>query len=282
MLPGVVVNRARLRMWSLGAALAAIAAVAIYLETRPATTSNPSPRPLHVYCAAALRPVMQAIAVDYERETGIHIVFDFGDSGAMLGNASVRPDGDLFLPADDSFVRIAEERGLVAATMPLARMRAVILTRPRNPHHITNFDDLLKPDVKLGIANPDHAAIGKVVRDHLRTLEKWDNFAARLFVQHTNVTDSANAVQLGSTDAAVVWDVVAVNYPELFVVRVPELDGAVGKVELAVLKSSPDANAANRFASFIAASDRGLSQFRKAGFADMESTQPWADTGSGP
>jgi molybdate transport system substrate-binding protein len=225
---------------------------------------------------------MLSIAADYERETGVRVEFDFGDSGAMLGNATVRPDGALFLPADDSYVRLAEERGLVAQTFPLCTMHAVILTQPGNPHGITSFESLLQPGIKLGIANPDRAAIGKVTRDRLRALGKWDAFDARIHVQHTTVTDSANAVQLGTTDAAVVWDVVALNYPELGVVRVPELDGAVGRVELAALKSAPDPAAAKKFARYIAASDRGLSQLRKAGFANLEAGKPWSETGSEP
>lgn len=279
-------NRVRSLSWLLGATLTALSVLCLllYLYTRaPAPLPDmPALRPLHVFCAAALRPVMLTIAADYEQETGTRVEFDFGDSGAMLGNATVRPDGDIFLPADDSYVRIAEERALVAHTVRLARMRAVILTRPGNPHKIATFDALLTADLKLGIANPDRAAIGKVVRDRLRALEKWNAFAARLHVQHTTVTDSANAVQLGSTDAAVVWDVVAINYPELAVVRVPELDGAVGRVELAVLKSAPDPAAADRFARFISASDRGLAQFRKAGFINVEATQPWSNTKGGP
>jgi len=269
----------RARLW----AIASIAVIAVlvgllYLETRPAATPEGQPeaqRPLRVYCAAALRPVMRDIAAEYLKETGRGVEFDFGDSGAMLGNATVRPDGDLFLPADDSFVRLAEERGLVAQTIPLCRMRAVVITRPGNPHAIAAFEDLLDDELKVGIANPDRAAIGKVVRDELQRLGKWDALAGRIAVQHTTVTDAANAVQLGSTDAAVVWDAVAGNYPELAVVKLPELAGAVGRVELAVLKSAPDPAKAQHFARFISASDKGLSLFRKSGFSEVESGTVW-------
>ena len=92
--------------------------------------------------------------------------------------------------------------------------------------------------------------------------------AARLTTQHGNVTEAANAVQLGSTDATIVWDAVAANYPDLAVVKVPELDGAVGKVELAILASAPDPAAARRFAEHVAG-DKSLSLFRKFGFADV-------------
>jgi molybdenum ABC transporter molybdate-binding protein len=270
-------------LWLAGGSLLILAGLVylLYLESQPSANTS-TDRPLKVYCAAALKLTMQAIAVEFEKETGRRVEFEFGDSGQMLGNVTVRPDGDLFLPADDSFIRLAQEKGLVAEALPLCRMRAIILTRPDNPHQIAKFDDLLKRELKVGIANPDKAAIGKVVRNHLARLGKWDALAAHLIAQHTTVTDSANAVQLGSVDAAIVWDVVAANYPELAIVRVPELDGAVGRVELAVLASAPDPVGARRLARYTAASDRGLSQFRKAGFIDAESGSPWASGGGTP
>ena len=253
----------------LSAALASLVALAVlvyllYLEARPAG------RPVVVYCAAALKPAMEATAAEFERETGGAVEFRFGNSGEMLGAATLRGDGDLFLPADDSFVRLAEQRGIVAETVSLARMRAVVLAWPGNPHGIATFDDLLKPAVKLGQANPDAAAIGSVTRDHLRKSAKWSVLAARTTVFHATVTEAANAVKLGGNDAAIVWDAVAANYPDLVVVRLPELDGATGRVELALLKSARDSAAAKRFMSYVAASDKGLSQFRKAGFTDTE------------
>jgi molybdate transport system substrate-binding protein len=193
----------------------------------------------------------------------------------MLGQVTIRTDGDLLLPADDSYVRLAESKGLVARTFPLCRMRAVLLTRPGNPHGLATLDDLLRPGVRIGIANPDRAAIGKVVRDHLTKQGRWDALAARIDVQHLNVTDAANAVQIGSRDVTFVWDAVAVNYPDLVTVRVPELEGAVGRVELALLARSPNPTAALRFARYVASSDGGLSLFRKAGFSDVEAGTPW-------
>ena len=218
-------------------AVLAILVFLLYLETRPPVNVSRG-RPLKLYCAAALKPVMDAIAADYQRETGQPVEIEFGDSGKMLGQITIRPDGDLFLPADDSYVRFAEQKDLVAEVIPLCRMQPVILTRPGNPYRVVTFEDLLKPVLRVGIANPDRAAIGRVVRDHLRQQGRWDRLESHLTAQHLNVTDAANAVQLGSTDATIVWDVVAVNYPDLAVVRVPELNGAVGKVELAVLAAA--------------------------------------------
>jgi molybdenum ABC transporter molybdate-binding protein len=273
-------RRAPLVWWGAGSLLAVVALVyLLHLESRRGA-AGPTDRQIRVYCAAALKPALQDIASDYERETGRGIEFEFGDSGQMLTRAAIRSDGDLFLPADDSFVRLAEERGLVAEVVPVGRMRAVILARPGNPHGIAKFDDLLQPKLAVGIANPDRAAIGKVTRDHLRKQARWDELARKLVTEHTTVTDAANAVQLGGTDAAIVWDVVTLNYPELATVHVPELDGAIGRVELAVLKGSPAPAAARRFARYVVASDRGMSHFRARGFADLEAGPPWQPEGA--
>lgn len=229
-------------------------------------------RPVTVFCAAALRPALEATAAEYQRETGRRVEFAFGNSGEMLGRATAA--GDLFLPADEGFVRLAEGKGIVAETVPLARMRAVVLTRPGNPRGICRFDDLLAEGLKLGQANPDAAAIGTVTRDRLRALGRWDALAAHTTVFHATVAEAAGHVGVG-TDAAVVWDVVAAQHPNLAVVRLPELDGAVGRVELAVLRSAPDPEAVRHFVRYVRAADRGQVHFRAAGFADLEPAPAW-------
>jgi molybdate transport system substrate-binding protein len=277
------VNRTNpILLLAVGSILIILCLLYLLYETSNPIANTTDNRLLRMYCAAALKPVMQAIAADYEKETGQHVDFEFGDSGNMLGSVTTRLDGDLFLPADSSFIRLAEERGLVAEVFPLCRMRAVILTRPGNPSRIAAFEDMLKPGLKVGIANPDKAAIGKVVRDHLAKTGKWDALASRLEVQHTTVTDSANAVQLGSVDAAIVWDAVAIYYPELTVVRVPELEKAIGRVELVVLNSAKDQSGAWRFARYITATEKGLVLFRKYGFTDVEPGSPWVPHNGGP
>ena len=51
---------------------------ALYLEVQP--QQEAAPQPLIVYCAAALKPAMQATAAEYERESGVKVEFRFGNS----------------------------------------------------------------------------------------------------------------------------------------------------------------------------------------------------------
>ena len=65
------------------------------------------------------------------------------------------------------------------------------------------------------------------------------------------------------------------NYPDLTTVRLAELEGAIGRVELAILRGSPNPDAAARFAHYFASSDRGLSFLRKSGFTHVADGKPW-------
>jgi molybdate transport system substrate-binding protein len=246
---------------ALGSALVLAAlGFALFRESEPVSAE----KPLIVYCAAALKPAMQATAAKYDRP----VEFRFGNSEQILAQASIGNDGDLFLPADDSFVRTAQASGVAVEVFPLAKMRAVVLVPPGNPRHIATLDDLLKKDLRFGQANPDAAAIGRVTRDHLLKSGRWNALHANTLVYHTTVTDAANAVKLGSNDAAIVWDAVATNYPSLTVVKVPELQGVIGRVELAVLRSCTDPAAARRFLDFVKSAP-GREAFRAAGFTDL-------------
>src|SRR5207245_3345321 len=141
-----------------------------------------SARPLMVYCAAGLREPMQAVAEQYQKEFGVEMRCNFGASQAELVTLERAGNGDLYLPADESYVELARQKGLVDAVMPIAVMRPVLGVRKGNPKGIKSLDDLLKRDVKLGQANPDAAAIGKVCREALKKIGKWDAVAARTVV----------------------------------------------------------------------------------------------------
>lgn len=224
-------------------------------------------RSLVVLAAPAVRVPLESIAHAYEAETGRHVELRFGPSEDVLTKAGlVNPSdpADLFVPADDSYVRIASERGLVADRIPVATMRAVVLTAKGNPKGLAAWPDLLRDGVRVAVANPG-AAVGKLTRDHLAATGKWAALHPRVIDTGT-VTEAANAAKVGSVDAAVVWDAVAANYPEQAVLSVPELAGVTARVEVAVLAQTADRDAALRLARFVADPGRGLKTFRAAGF----------------
>lgn len=233
--------------------------------------------PLIVYCAEALRVPMEAIARDFEAETKQPVELRPGASQFLLVQLE-KIKGDLFLPADDSYIELAKVKDLVAETLPLAKMRAVVVARPGWDRPIKTWNDVLAPGVKLGLANPDAAAISKVLRDHLRRQGRWDAVVKHEPAMLGNVNEVGSAAQIGSIDVGVMWDAVVTNFPKLTKIDVPELKDVTAQVQIAVAKSSTQPAQALRFARYVAAKDRGLEQLKKHGFETTPKADAWAST----
>jgi molybdenum ABC transporter molybdate-binding protein len=236
-------------------------------------TRSTAGQPLVVHCAASLRPAAEEIARSYEQETGQSVELRFGGSQDLLSKLEITRQGDVFLPADEVYIDMARDKGLTADVTSLARQRGIVLVRAGYPKPIASWADLTAEGVKLAQANPDAAAIGKLTLDRLEPTGKWPELARRTIVFTGTVSEAANAVKLGTVDAAVVWDTVAFQYPELKSVRLPELDAVTAKVRVAVLTTSTRPADAQRFVRHLADPEKGLPVLRKHGF-DTEAAAP--------
>ena len=236
------------------------------------STDRPS-EPLVLYCAAGMRLPVEQIIADYQRVSGVEVQVHYGGSNTLLGQIELSRMGDLYLSADDSYLQLAKEKGLLAEVMPLAVMQAVVGVPRDNPRGIESLDHLLADDTRLVVANPEQAAVGKMVRGALREVGKWEAIeqqTTRHGVFKPTVSDSANDIKLGSVDAGFLWDAVAAQYPEIGVVQLPELAGAVANIGVGVIRSSKQPTEAVRFARYLAASDRGLKIFAANGYRPVE------------
>ncbi len=225
--------------------------------------------PVVLLCAASNRSVMEAILADYRRETGREVVVQYGPSQTLLASLSISGTADLFLPADDSYLEIAREQGLIGAVLPLAEMQAVVVVPRGNPLGIHSLDDLMADDLRLALANPDAAAIGMVTKRTLEASGDWERLAATVDVFTTTVTEVANAVKLGAVDAGIVYDAVLNDYPDLEGVAVEPLDGIRSQIGLAVASAASQPQAAFHLARYIAAADRGLVHYQSHGFTPL-------------
>jgi molybdate transport system substrate-binding protein len=228
--------------------------------------------PVTVYTAAALRGPMEKAAADFEREYGTKVELRFDASEGLLTKLKVTRQGDLFVPADDSYVAEARAMGLVEQDYPLATLTAVAVFRadfPKNPGEIT-WEDVFRPEFRLAQPNPDATAIGKVTRQGLRAVGLWDRIDQSKAASVGTVTEAANAVKLGSADGAIIWDSVAAAFPGLKVVRLPHLDRVTANVTAAVCRNAQRRAEARSFAEYLAGP--GQRFFRAAGYAPARDT----------
>src|SRR5687768_12472409 len=94
-----------------------------------ATTREGSATSLLLYCAAGVRKPVEAAAAEYEKAYGVKIQIQPGASQTLLANMQLSGVGDVYLPADDSYIALAREKGLVEEVTPLARMKPVLAVK---------------------------------------------------------------------------------------------------------------------------------------------------------
>lgn len=232
--------------------------------------SKVSAEPLIVYCAASNKSVLEVIRKDYEQETGRRLQIQYGPSQTLLASAEIAQSGDIYLPADDSYLAIARERKLLAEQIDLASMQAVVAVPKGNPFKITSYNDILRSEIRVAQTNPEAAAIGKMTREHLLQQDKWEKLKAKTAVFKMTVNDVLNDVSINAVDAGIVFDAVLHDYPKLESVQIPELQELQAKVAVGVLKSSKQPTQALHFARYLSARDKGLVRYREHGFQPVE------------
>jgi molybdate transport system substrate-binding protein len=225
--------------------------------------------PVTVFVAASNRAVFEAIRKEYEAAYHVPIEVQYGPSQTLLSAMEVSGTADLYLPADDSYLDISAAKGLTKEKLPLATMHVVALIAKGNPKKIQSLADLERDDVKLVQADPDAAAIGKQTREALIAAGRWEALKARTTAFKTTVNEVGNDVKIGSADAGIVYDAVAVSYPELEVIRIPELASIQSDVAVAVTASTKNPRQALHFARYLGAADKGLLRYKEFGFTPV-------------
>ncbi len=243
------------------------------IDPQPANPPEPGTKrvePLLVYCAASNRAVVEAIRQDYEAETGQTITLQFGASQTLLSSLQVSETGDLYLPADESYLDLAEQKSLLTERYSLAQMQGVLVVRRDHPAPPETWDALLNGTTRLIQADPDAAAIGKLTRSVLDPQGRWEALKARTVAFKSNVNEVANDVQLGAADVGIAYDALLYSYPELRAIELTELKPIVARVGVGVLKSSQQPTVAQTFARYLAAEDRGGKRYREQGFLPVK------------
>lgn len=232
----------------------------------PPSQKTPASVELRVYCAAGLKAAVEPASAQFENETGIAIRLQYGGSGSLLSSLAVSPEGDVFIPADDSYLAHAASNGWVQLSRPVASMNPVLAVAKGNPRQLRTLEDLLKPGLRLALANPDVAAVGKVTRDRLQTLGHWASVEKQAIVFKPTVNDVANDIKLGAVDAGIIWDATAAQYPELEPVPLKEFEMLHQQFSVVALSRSKHPAAAEAYATYLTTPGKGLEQFRRRGY----------------
>ncbi len=227
-----------------------------------------------VYCAAGLKKPVAAAAELYRKEYGVEVQLQYGGTGTLLSQIRVAQRGDLFVAADETAVEAAKKAGAVEEVLPLCHQYPVIAVRAGNPKNVQSFEDLFRDDLKVAVANPEAASVGKATKATAGA--RWEELAGKVTVMKPTVTEMAADLSLGSIDAAVLWNSTVPQFKGIEAIEVAQFANRVDTVTVSVLSASQHPASALMFARFLTAPDKGAKIFREKGFKAIEG-DPWAE-----
>ncbi len=164
---------------------------------------------LTVGAAADLRFVMDDLLAAFrQRDPDANVVVTFGSSGSLYAQLSQQAPIDLFLSADDRYVKrlIDDGNGLADTEFAYARGRLAVMLPKDSPLDVENkgLAALLDPAAqRIAIANPRHAPYGRAAVAALQRAALYEQVKDRL-VLGENVAQAAQFVQSGGADVGLV------------------------------------------------------------------------------
>lgn len=222
---------------------------------------------LILYCAAGLRLPIQKIVSEFQDEYGVRIKIQFGGSGSLLANIEAVNRGDLYLAADSSYTEIADNKGLIYKSIPICELNAGLIVKKGNPSNIMTIEDCINNDsVRLVLANPEAASIGKFTKDVLLKNQLWDKVASIVTVTKPTVNDVANTIKIDAADAGIAWDVISNQYEDLDFVELEEFNDKSKTVTLGLLVSSSNKKTSKDFADYMSSIDKGQKILKEFGY----------------
>ncbi|MCP5535975.1 MAG: molybdate ABC transporter substrate-binding protein [Akkermansiaceae bacterium] len=248
--------------------------VLVFILSRHGKPVESSAEVLTVHCAAALQKPVREIARQYEMEYGTRIRLNFAGSGVLASQIKVS-GGDLYIPADSSYIGPMKAEGLVLESTDLARLRAVVVVRKGNPRNIRSMDDLARRGVRISVGEPT-AAIGSFVRRVLMESGDWERISPQILVTKPTVNNVVEDVATGAVDAGLAWDAVASQFKDVELVRVPVFEDIPRCATAGILRGA-EVPAALHFMRYLAATGRGRDVFEKMGFTVPAVADSWTD-----
>lgn len=164
------------------------------------------PLTLVISAASDLQLVFQEIAAEFERETGLRVVLNFGASGQLAQQVAQGAPVDVFASADAGYVDELEAEGLIVPDTRLVygRGRLALWSRADARVRVQRIEDLTRPSIRrIAIANPEHAPYGVAAREALQNAGIWEAIQPKL-VLGEDVRQAMQYAETGNVDVALV------------------------------------------------------------------------------
>ncbi|HWT30254.1 MAG TPA: molybdate ABC transporter substrate-binding protein [Propylenella sp.] len=225
-----------------------------------------------IAAASDLQFALEEAAAGFKAETGQEVKIAFGSSGNFVRQIRQGAPFEMFLSADESFVRDLAAAGLTDGEGDLYAVGRIVIVAPHGSP--------LKPDgtltdlraaladgrlQKFAIANPEHAPYGRRAEEALRHAGLWDQIQEKL-VLGENVSQAAQFATSGDAEGGIIAYSLALS-PKITAIAdyalIPDEWHQPLRQRMVLLKGAGDP--ARRFYAFVA-SPAGRTILKRYGF----------------
>jgi molybdate transport system substrate-binding protein len=238
--------------------------------------------PLRVAAASDLQAAMPELIKRFEHQTRVTMTFTPGASGQLAEQIKGGAPFDIFLAANQAFVRDLAKLGLIKpdSVHPYARGSLVLAVYRDHAQEIRSLEDLAKPAVKkIALANPETAPYGKAGKEALERAGLWKQLQPKIVLAES-VRQALIYAQKGDAEAALIGHAIA-RVPEIQVVEIdPALYDPIIQA-LGVVATTKRPDEADSFARFVLG-DEGQRILKEFGLSPVNSTAPAPEAGQSP
>lgn len=225
-----------------------------------------------VFAGSASQPPLEEAARTFEQQTGTSVTLHFGGSGAMLSQIRLTGHGDLYIPGSPDYLELAREQNLVEGEAAIIAYLVPAIIVPRgNPLRIQNLDDLARPGLKIGMADPGGVCVGLYAVEVFEANGVAGRIKPNLRGKVESCARVASMIPLGMVDAVLGWREFAAWNPatmEAVLLR-PEQVPRLAYVPAVRIRGSGNPAGAEAFTGFLASAS-GQAIFRKWGYLTKE------------
>lgn len=225
-----------------------------------------------VFAAASLTDSLKQIAADYEKTSGDRIVFNFGASSTLARQIEAGAPADIFFSADETQMdKLAKQSLIDPATRKDRLGNTLVIVVPADSSlKIQSPSSLTNTGIKqIALADPQVVPAGVYARAWLENLHLWPAVQPKV-IPTENVRAALAAVASGNVDAGIVYKTdAAISRKVKIAYEVSQGDGPNIRYPMALVKSSPQPEAAKRFLNYLSSKEAGQ-VFTQYGFLLQE------------
>jgi molybdate transport system substrate-binding protein len=216
------------------------------------TDEQPTSREITVAAAANLTDAFTEMGTEFTARTGVRVRFSFGATADLARQIENGAPFDVFASADVEHVEQLNGKSLLTpgTNNLFARGRLVLWIPTGSNVTLNRIEDLTLPEVeRIVIAKPDLAPYGRATVEALRALNLWTQIEPKV-IYGQNVSQAKQYAATGNAEVAFI-PLSLVKANEGRIIEVDERLHQPIEQAIAVIKDSPQQEAAQRFTTFV-------------------------------